>query len=130
MATNTRERGAAAVEFALVSLLLVTILVGICEFGFLFFTMGTISGAAREAARDYAIHGNVAQAQASATAAAPGTGLVTSEITISSCPTVAATAPPYPETTASISHTYHGLTGFFPFLPTTLTAKGVMRCGG
>jgi Flp pilus assembly protein TadG len=122
------ERGAAAVEFALVSLLLVTMIIGICEFGFIFFTQGTMAGAAREAARDYAIYGDVPQAQAAASAAAPGIAPLT--VTIVACPTATATTSPYAETTATVTHPYSGLTGFFPFLPSTLTAKGVMRCGG
>ncbi len=46
-----RESGAAAVEFALVSLLLVTILFGILQYGFYFWARSSASAAVREGAR-------------------------------------------------------------------------------
>jgi len=45
------DEGAAAVEFALVSMLLIVLLVGIIQFGFLFFQWVEITHAAREGAR-------------------------------------------------------------------------------
>lgn len=45
------EEGAAAVEFALVAMILVTLLVGIMQFGYLFFQWNEITHAAREGAR-------------------------------------------------------------------------------
>ena len=64
------ESGAAAVEFAIVAMLLVTLLMGIMEFGYAFFVQGNIAGAAREAARAYAIA--PASTDVSAVAAAYG----------------------------------------------------------
>ena len=50
------ERGAAAVEFALVLLPLCLILLGIIEFGWIFNQQISLSNAAREAARYYVVH--------------------------------------------------------------------------
>ena len=51
------ERGAAAVEFALVVLPLSSLLVfGIIEFGWIFNQQVSLSNAARESARYYAVH--------------------------------------------------------------------------
>jgi Flp pilus assembly protein TadG len=46
-----RDEGAAAVEFALVSVLLFTVLFGILQYGFLFFQMQAASSTARQVAR-------------------------------------------------------------------------------
>src|SRR5699024_5896983 len=58
----SRERGAAAVEFALVGSLLILLLLGILDGGRLWMVQSTLSQAAREGARDMAI--NNAQAEA------------------------------------------------------------------
>lgn len=131
------ERGAAAVEFAFVSGLLVMLLLGICDFGFMFYQQGTLASAAREGARYYAIHNLDANAADSAksavVAAAPGLGLTAANVTITACPAAIPTAPPYPQTTVSVEKSYGGITGFFSGIFTSsfkLKATGVMRCGG
>jgi Flp pilus assembly protein TadG len=48
---NDRERGAAAVEFALVSVLLFTLLFGIVQYGYYFFQSTSAEAGAREGAR-------------------------------------------------------------------------------
>jgi len=59
------KRGAIAVEFALVLPVLITILVGVIEFGNILFTRQMMVYAAREAARSYAVgESNVAAAEA------------------------------------------------------------------
>jgi len=50
------EKGQSAVEFALVLPLLLVLLLGIIEFGWFLNAKITITGAAREGARHYAIH--------------------------------------------------------------------------
>jgi len=52
------EKGQSAVEFALVLPLLLVLLLGIIEFGWFLNAKITITGAAREGARHYAIHKN------------------------------------------------------------------------
>lgn len=51
-----RERGAAAVELALVLPVLTMILLAIMEFGYAFFVQASVAGAARVGVRDYVIH--------------------------------------------------------------------------
>jgi Flp pilus assembly protein TadG len=51
MYTGNRERGASAVEFALVLPVLMMILFGIIEFGFMFYDKAVITNASREGAR-------------------------------------------------------------------------------
>ncbi|MBW8383916.1 MAG: pilus assembly protein [Youngiibacter sp.] len=53
----SNEKGQSAVEFALVLPLLLILLLGIIEFGWFLNAKITITGAAREGARYYAIHG-------------------------------------------------------------------------
>lgn len=55
-AHKRRERGAAAVEFGLVALLLFTLLFGIIQFGFWFWAWQAAGHAAREAAREAAVN--------------------------------------------------------------------------
>lgn len=54
---HDKRMGAAAVELAVVSPLLVLILLGILEFGFVFFTRQTMVHAAREGIRHIAVEG-------------------------------------------------------------------------
>ncbi|NKX52544.1 pilus assembly protein, partial [Arthrobacter deserti] len=49
------ERGAVAVEFALILPILVALLLGIMEFGRAYYTQITLANAAREAARTMAV---------------------------------------------------------------------------
>ena len=51
MCTENREKGASAVEFALVLPVLMLVLFGIIEFGFIFFNKAIITNASREGAR-------------------------------------------------------------------------------
>ena len=52
--SNTRhaQRGAAAVEFAIIAMLLFTVLFGIIEFGRLFYVINTVQEVTRRAARE------------------------------------------------------------------------------
>lgn len=100
-ARKRRREGAAAVEFALVLPFLVILLLGLIDFGHLFFSVNTITNAAREAARRAAVQPSAATAAQEATAAAneylapaglaPGGGGVARNCTIN-CPTITVTA--------------------------------------
>ena len=61
-AIHLKRRGAAAVELAVVSPFLVLILLGITQFGSLFYTRHSLVHAAREAARELAIQGTSEEA--------------------------------------------------------------------
>ena len=71
--TQGRERGAAAVEFALVAPVLLALVGGIIEFSYTYNLQISVTQAAREAARDMAIHNKQDLARAAAVAGAPGT---------------------------------------------------------
>jgi Flp pilus assembly protein TadG len=68
---RARQEGAAAVEFALVSTILVALLIGIVQFGFTFWEYIQVAHAAREGVR-WAALGAPAQVVPRAQAAAPG----------------------------------------------------------
>ena len=68
---STSERGAAAVEFALVLPVLMLLVFGIIEFGFIFNRWVTVTHAAREGVRVYALTGDAAKGKLAAEASAP-----------------------------------------------------------
>jgi Flp pilus assembly protein TadG len=80
------EKGAAAVEFALVMPLLLLLVFGIIEFGFVFNRYISVTHAAREGVRELALGVPVAQATADAANSSPNTGggvvCVASEATV------------------------------------------------
>ena len=123
------ERGAAAVEFALVVPVLLLLLFGIIEFSKAFNNQATLSSAAREGARSMALGHTAAEARSAVRAAADGLGLRDAQITVSpaSCATASGT-----NTTVTVTVRYHqdvvaGLLGGTGF---DLTGKAAMRCGG
>ena len=120
------ERGAAAVEFALVVPALLLLLLGIVEFGRAYHVQTVISGAAREGVRAMALRDDAAEARATARAAAPQLALADSQITVT--PTTCSGTSP---TTATVTVTYpvQLLSGLFG-ADITLTGKGTMRCHG
>ncbi|MEA2902245.1 MAG: hypothetical protein QOH36_2132 [Actinomycetota bacterium] len=123
------DRGAAVVEFALVLPVLVLFVFGIIEFGRAYNARIELTSAVREGARASALGGDLAAATAATKAAAPG--LTPSKIIVTASP---ATCPvnPLPTSNASVTATY-AFQYSIPFLRSgtwTLTAKGVMRCGG
>lgn len=69
---NRRERGAAAVEMAILLPLLLLIIAGIIDLGRLMFTQVQTANAAREGARMLALGYTNAQAQTRVTQASPG----------------------------------------------------------
>ena len=129
MRRKRADHGAAAVEFALVLPILLTLMLGVIEFGYAMFVQSTLAGAAREGARDLAIHKDPAVAiQVAVTAAEPlvnVTGQVTADA--SQC----ASTPPGP-VSVTITHPYTGLggLGWFGLGSITISGRGVMRCGG
>jgi Flp pilus assembly protein TadG len=121
------ERGAAAVEFALLAPVLLLLVMGIAEFGRAYHVQATISQAAREGVRVMAVQNDPAGAIAATRAAAPTLTLTNITVTPSSCLASGAT----PTATATVTVTY-----LLPFITrlfgsgVTLTGRGVMRCSG
>lgn len=120
------SRGASAVEFAVVLPLLLTLLVGIIEFGFFFNQQISVTQAAREGARAYAIEyktpgfslNNVVQQ------AAPSVTGITATADKTGCPADT-------NVTITASKNYTSITGWIDFaMPATVQARAAMRCGG
>ena len=117
-----RERGAVAVELALLLPVLVLLIFGIVQFGQAYNAKVSLTGAVREGARALAL----------------GSGDPT-EVTKAAAPSLDPTAitvttsddPCLPDTQATVTATYP-FTYDIPFLGSatlTITAEGVMRCG-
>ncbi len=66
------ERGAAAVEFALVVPLLLMLVFGIVDFGYMINRASIVNNAARDAAREGSLHGTQADITAAATSSLNG----------------------------------------------------------
>jgi len=123
------DKGAAAVEFAIVAPLLVVLVVGIAEFGRAFFLQATLAGAAREGVRVMALQSDQSAARSAVRGYAPDLGISDGQIAIApgSCPTGGVSPPP--NATVTISYPLDFVTGFFG-ADLTLTGRGVMRCNG
>ncbi|WP_113719564.1 TadE/TadG family type IV pilus assembly protein [Arthrobacter dokdonensis] len=130
------ERGAAAVEFALVVPVLLLLLFGIIEFGRVYNAQIELTGAAREGARVMAIGNDPAAARAAAKAGAPSLNpaltdaqlaVVTTGTDPSSCLKAAGAANVSVTVTARYPLTF--LTGMFGNT-VSITGKAVMQCGG
>lgn len=128
------ERGAVAVEFAIVVPVLIMILLGIIEFGLAFNSQLEVTNAAREGARSMVIRNSVSAADAAAEAATPGLSpaLTSSEIAFSFTAADGSTTTqcgPGITASATISYPYAFLTGWFG-TGYTQTGKAAMKCGG
>lgn len=123
MHTSERERGAAAVEFALVLPVLVALLLAIIDFGRALDAQQTLTYAARSGARVMVLQNDASAATAAAQNAASALGtLPASAFTVSPSTCSSGT-----QVTFTASYTFAG-TGFFGSMP--LQGTGVMLCGG
>ena len=124
------ERGATAVEFALIVPLLIVLVIGIAEFGRAFQVQGTLSAAAREGVRLMALQNDPAAARAAArnAAASLDPAITDRQITITpaSCPVLNGGST---SVRLTINYPMPYLTGFFG-ARVDLTGTGVMRCNG
>ncbi|MBT2532074.1 pilus assembly protein [Arthrobacter sp. ISL-48] len=123
--TDSKSRGAVAVEFALVAPLLLALVTGIVEFANAYNAQISVTQAAREAARTMAVKKNQPDAKAAAVAGAPGLNGAAFVYSFNpSTPCI-----PDQEVKVTISYTSATLTGLFGS-SVTLTGVGAMRCGG
>jgi Flp pilus assembly protein TadG len=121
------DRGAAAVEFALVLPLLMLIVVGIIQFGRIYSMQIELEGAANAGARYLAVHPtDTAETRNRTRAAANNLALTDAEIAVTAA--VPCTATSQVSVTASRVFVFD-----IPLLPhpnITLHGKGVMPCTG
>ena len=82
LTTLNNEKGASAVEFALILPILMLLILGIIQFGFIFFHYISITHAAREGARWAALGEDNASVRAKVKNSAPGLVLNDSDISI------------------------------------------------
>lgn len=120
------ERGAVAVEFALVVPVLFLLIFGVVEFGNIYNVQLQLTAAAREGAREMAINGTPATARTVTIAAAPTLNprLQTGQVAVS--PTTCAATQ---NATVVLTYPVRSITGLFA-TGVTLEGRAVMRCGG
>lgn len=124
MKGNGKDRGSAAVEFALVLPMLLLLVCGIIDFGRAYNARITLSHSAREAARVWALGGTATETTARAQSSAVGLSGVTA--TTTTCTFGQATTV---TVRASFAFATPLIGDLAPGL-TSLAAEGVMRCGG
>ncbi|MCU1606730.1 MAG: tadE [Modestobacter sp.] len=122
------ERGAAAVEFALVVPLVVFLLLGIVEYSKAFQVQATLADAAREGVRVMALANDAGSARTAVKSAATTVSLTDAQITVTpaSCAGAALTA----NVTVTVKYHQSFLSGFLGGTGVDLTGTAVMRCGG
>ena len=136
MSRTRRERGAAAVEMAIILPLLLLVIGGLVDFGRAYYLNVTATSAAREGARMVAMGYTTAQANARITAAMPTNMQFTTVLV--ACPNAAETgSATVTITNGAGANQFHWMVlnvmpsffgGSVP-LP-TLSSKGSMRCNG
>ncbi|RJU02679.1 pilus assembly protein [Arthrobacter frigidicola] len=129
MGKRDGERGAVAVELAFVLPLLLLILIGSVEYGRVFFIQNSLTHAAREGARNGAIHWNNPTRLDVEGAALRGTSLNGLGVVVGS--DVGACAPGG-NVRVTTRVTLPSMTGFLGpgLFPMNLEGEAVMRCGG
>jgi Flp pilus assembly protein TadG len=119
------ERGAAAVEFALLLPVLLMLVLGTIEFGRAYNAQITLTNAARDGVRVMAIANDPAAAKTAATSAAAS---VSNTITDSNVALSTNACTPDAQVTLIITYNLPTVTGIAG--PFAMTGKGVMLCGG
>jgi Flp pilus assembly protein TadG len=134
-ARAARERGAAAVEFAILFPVLVMMLFGIIDFGRLLYAQVTLTQAAREGARQDALANSLgistSTIQSNTAAAATNLGLTASSVTVTPCP---AGSTQTTQAVVQVKYTFSFSTPLISLvgLPSTktITGTGYMPCQG
>lgn len=125
----TGDRGAEAVEFAVIVPVLLALLFGLISFGLLFFSQISLEQAAREGARLAAICNQdsacLSGVPARVQSRAPNIAIDSSQITVTPCPAGDPTA------SATVTVAYKYKLGIPPFAAgITLRGKASTPCGG
>lgn len=127
-----KDRGAVAVEMALLLPVLVLIVLGIMEFGRAYNAQVTLTNAAREGVRVMAITNVQSDARTAATNALTTLRVSSTNPTFTFTTSPTTTSPAVcaagRQVTMTISYTLDTLTGLAG--PFAMTGKGVMQCGG
>ena len=128
------DRGAAAVEFALVLPLLLITVLGLVDFGRAYSMQISLTQAAREGVRVAALGGSAADATTRTTNAAVGVNGIT--VGVTTCP---AAVTPTSDAQVIASRTYDYITPISPLFTLigepalaapVITGRGRMRCNG
>lgn len=124
------ERGAAAVEFAIIVPVLVALLLGIMEFSRAYNAQASLSAAAREGVRVMAISNDpvASRTAAKSTAASLSPALADSNITFKNLDTGTTTCATGNRIAVTITYSLSTMTGIAG--PFTMTGQGAMLCGG
>ena len=128
--SRASERGAVAVEFAILAPVLVMLLLGIMEFSRAYNAQASLSAAAREGVRIMAISNDAAAAKemAKTTATSLHPALADTNITFKNLDTGTTSCAPGNRMTVTISYNLSTMTGIAGPFP--MTGKGAMLCGG
>lgn len=135
MKAKKKERGAVAVEMAVLVPVLLLILIGTMEFGRVFNVQNSLTQAAREGARHAAIHYSDGSLDVEGTALAAAPSLDGLGVTVTDN---AGSCSPGGDVEVTTSVSLASMSGFLDagwfgspgLFPMTLTGIGVMRCGG
>jgi Flp pilus assembly protein TadG len=138
LAKGRRERGAVAVEMAIILPLLLLVVGGIVDLGRLAFTQNVITNAAREGARMRALGYTTAQATTRIDQAMVGSAITFTPnywlVQAAGAPQANANCPISPVLTdrQRVRVTVSNFSWIFPIpvTPPTVTAEAEMRCGG
>ncbi|MHA7261630.1 TadE/TadG family type IV pilus assembly protein [Arthrobacter sp. TMN-37] len=123
------ERGAVAVEFAIILPVLVLILMGIVEYGRAYNVQISLTQAAREGVRVMAITNDPLAAKTSAKNAANASAFFNPGVGDSNIlPSPTCTGVPGQKVTVTVKYTLTTLTGIAG--PFAMSGKAVMLCGG
>ena len=123
--SRTEERGAVAVEFALLAPVLILLLLGIAEFSRAYNVQVSLSSAAREGVRVMAIGNNPAAARTAVKNSIPALQPAVSDANITFSPSSCTSGA---QMTLKISYTLSTMTGIAG--PFAMEGRSVMLCGG